>query len=207
MKGYSIVVDDKPDTVPDGSITTTVNSYTFSRPSGSSFYIHIAVVDKAGNISAVTHYHTDELVSVTHPVSIGYFIDPNSSTPFTAPDIPITNHSTFPVRVSVAGLKAASGIGDAAPTSYSDWNSLTAAQTGSGIALGVGISKTADSGWTAVDRETSVYTGDLTSEVPLGTLGANGASGNLALTAKFGLAWAKATNVSHELTLNFTIAD
>jgi hypothetical protein len=207
MKGYSIVVDDKPDTVPDGNITTTSNSYTFSRPSGSGFYIHIAAVDNAGNISAVAHYHTDKLVSVTHPVSIGYSIDPNSSTPFTAPDIPITNHSTFPIKVSVTELKATSGIGDAAPTAYSDWNSLTAAQTGSGIALGVGISKTAGSGWTAVDRATPVYTGDLASEVPLGMLGANGASGNLTLTAKFGLAWAKATNVSHELTLNFTIAD
>lgn len=207
MKGYSIVVDNNPDTVPDGSITTTSNSYTFSRPSGSSFYIHIAAVDNAGNISSVTHYHTDELVSVTHPVSISYAIDPNSNTPFTAPDIPITNHSTFPVRVSVAELKATSGIGDAAPTSYSDWNRLTAAQTGSGIALGVGISKTVGSGWTAVNRGTPVYTGDIASEVPLGMLGANGASGNLALTAKFGLAWVKVTNVSHELTLNFTIAD
>jgi len=111
------------------------------------------------------------------------------------------------VGVSVAGLKATSGIGDAAPTSYSDWNSLTAAQTGSGIALGVGISQTAGSGWTAVDRATPVYTGDLASEVPLGTLGANGVSGNLALTAKFGLAWANARTVSHELTLDFTIAD
>jgi hypothetical protein len=56
MKGCSIVVDDKPDTVPGGNITTTSNSYTFSRPSGSSFYIHIAAVDNAGNISAVAHY-------------------------------------------------------------------------------------------------------------------------------------------------------
>jgi hypothetical protein len=207
MKGYSIVVNNSPDTVPDGSITTTSGSYTFSRPSGSSFYIHIATVDNAGNISAVAHYHTDELVSVTHPVSVSYAIDPNSNTPFIAPDIPITNHSTFPVRVSVTGLKATSGIGDAAPTSYSDWNSLTAAQTGNKIALGVGISKTAGSGWAAVDRETPVYTGDLASEMPLGTLGANGASGNLALTAKFGLAWAKAMNVSHELTLDFNIGD
>lgn len=207
MKGYSIVVDNNPDTVPDGSITTTANSYTFSRPSGSSFYIHIAAVDNSGNISAVAHYHTDELVSVTHPVSVSYAIDPNSNIPFTAPDIPITNHSTFPVRVSVAGLKATSGIGDATPTYYTDWNSLTAAQTGSGIALGVGIGKTAGSGWTAIDQATPVYTGDLASEVPLGTLGANGASGNLALTAKFGLAWVNAKTVSHELILNFTITD
>ncbi len=207
MKGYSIVVDNNPDTVPDGSITTTSGSYTSSRPSGSSFYIHIAAVDNAGNISTVTHYHTDELVSVTHPVSISYAIDPNNNTPFTAPDIPITNHSTFPIKVSVAGLKATSGIGDAAPTSYSDWNSLTAAQTGSGIALGVEIGKTTGSGWTAVDRQAPVYASDVASEVPLGTLGANGASGNLTLTAKFGLAWANAKTVSHELTLDFTITD
>ena len=205
IKGYSIVVDDKADTVPDGSITTTANSYTFSRPSGSSFYIHIAAVDNAGNTSTVAHYPVDELVSVTHPVSVSYAIDPNSNTPFTAPDIPITNHSTFPIKVSVAGLKATSGIGDAAPIAYSDWNGLTAAQTGSGIALGVGISKSADSGWTAVDRTTPVYTGDLASEVSLGTLGANGASGDLTLTAKFGLAWANAKTVSHELTLDFEI--
>ena len=207
MKGYSIVVDNNPDTVPDGIITTTAIRYTFFRPSGSSFYIHIAAVDKAGNISAVAHYHTDELVSVTHPVSVSYAIDPNSNTPFTAPDIPITNNSTFPIKVSVAGLKATSGIGDTSPTSYSDWNSLTAAQTRSGIALGVGISQAAGSGWTAVDRQAPVYASDVASEVPLGTLGANGASGDLALTAKFGLAWAKATNVSHELTLDFDISD
>ena len=207
MKGYSIVVDNSPDTVPDGSITTTSDSFTFSRPSGNSFYIHIAAVDNAGNISAVAHFHTDELVSVTHPISIGYSIDPNSNTPFTAPDIPITNNSTFPVKVSVAGLKATSGIGDAAPTSFPDWNSLTAAQTGSAIALGVGLSRPAGSGWTVVDRTTPVYTGDTASEVPLGTLSANGASGNLALTAKFGLAWTNARTVSHELTLNFSIAD
>lgn len=207
MKGYSIIVDDKPDTAPNGSITTTSDSYTFPRPSGSSFYIHIAAVDNAGNISAVAHYSVDELVSVTHPVSVSYAIDPNSSMPFTAPDIPITNHSTFPVRVSVAKLKSTSGIGDAAPTSYSDWNNLTAAQTASKITLGVGIKETAGSGWTAVDRQAPVYASDVASEVPLGTLGANGASGNLALTAKFGLAWAKTTNVSHDLTLNFTISD
>lgn len=200
-------MDNNPDTVPDGSITTTSGSYTFSRPSGSCFYIHIVAVDNAGNISSIANYPVDELVSVTHPISIGYSIDPNSSTPFTAPDIPIINNSTFPIRVSVAGLKATSGIGDAAPMVYSDWNSLTAAQTGSGIALGMGISKTADSGWTAVERTTPVYTGDLASEVLLGTLGANGASGNLALTAKFGLAWVKVTNVSHELTLDFDISD
>ena len=58
-----------------------------------------------------------------------------------------------------------------------------------------------------VDRTTPVYTGDLASEVPLGTLGANGALGNLALTAKFGLAWTNAKTVSHELTLDFTIAN
>ncbi len=207
MKGYSIVVDDSPDTVPDGSITTTSDSYTFSRPSGSKFYIHIAAVDKAGNLSAVAHFHTDELVSVTHPVSIGYFIDPNSDTPFTAPDIPITNHSNFPVRVSVAGLKATAGIGDASPTSYSDWNSLTAAQTGRGMALGVGIGKAAGSGWAKVNRDTPVYGDNLTSEVLLGTLGTNGASGNLALTAKFGLAWANVRTVSHQLTLDFNIGD
>ena len=71
----------------------------------------------------------------------------------------------------------------------------------------MGISKTGGSGWTAVDRAMPVYTGDLASEVPLGTLGANGASGNLALAAKFGLAWANARTVSHELILNFTITD
>jgi len=75
------------------------------------------------------------------------------------------------------------------------------------MALGVGIGKIAGSGWTAVDRATPVYTGDLASEVSLGTLGANGASGNLALTAKFGLAWANARTVFHELTLDFTIAN
>lgn len=207
MKSYSIVVDNSPDTVPDGSITATSVSYTFPRPPGSDFYIHVAAVDNAGNVSSVAHYHVDELVSITHPVSISYSIDPNSNKPFTAPDIPITNHSTFPVKVSVASLKAASGFNDVSPTAYTDWNSLTAAQTKNGIALAVGVKEaTAGSGaWAAIDRQSPIYASDITAEATLGTLEANGASGNLTLAAKYGLAWSKAQTTVHNLVLNFEI--
>ena len=207
IKGYSIVVDDSSGTVPNGTITSTVSSYTFTTPASDDYYIHVNAVDNAGNISTVIHYHLDDMVSVTHPISVSYSIDPNSSTPFVAPDIPIKNNSTFPVKVSVAGLKSASGISDVSPSTYTDWNNLTASQTESGIALDVCVKETAtDSGsWLEIDRTTPIYATDITSTTLLGALNPNGATGNLSLGAKYGLAWTQAHTTVHNLVLDFEI--
>ncbi|ARP50235.1 DUF5057 domain-containing protein [Ruminococcaceae bacterium CPB6] len=213
MKGYSIAVDNNPSGVPDGSITTTAGSYTFARPSGSGFYVHIAAADNVGNVSAVSTYHVDELVSVTHPVSVGYAINPNSAAPFTAPDVQIVNNSTIPIRVSVQSLSASTGgsltLNDVSPSKYADWSKLTTVQTRSNIALGLGIRETAaGSGtWSEIDRTAPLYASDITDKTPLGVLNPNGAAGTLELTAKYGLAWDKAYTSVHSLSLFFDLTD
>ena len=213
MKGYSVSVDNNPSGIPSGAITTTAGSYTFPRPSGSGFYIHVEAIDAVGNVSAVTTYHVDELVSVTHPVSVGYAINPDSATPFTAPDVQIVNNSTISIRVSVQSLSASTGgsltLNDVPPSKYADWNKLTTAQTRSYIALGLGIKETATGNgtWSEIDRTTPLYASDITGKTPLGVLNPNGAVGTLTLTAKYGLAWDKAYASVHSLSLFFDLTD
>lgn len=212
LKGYSISVDNNPNGIPDGSVTTVSGSYTFARPSGSNFYIHIAAVDNAGNVSAITTHHVDELVSVTHPVSAGYSIDPNSATSFTAPDLPITNNSMVPIRVSVLSLSASAGgalqMHDVLPTKYVDWSKLTAAQTTSDITLGLSVKETNTGGgtWAEIDQTGPLYAAAVSGKTPLGILNPNG-TGTLILTAKYGLAWDKAYVSVHNLSLFFDLTD
>lgn len=58
LKGYSIVVDNKADTIPSSNITTTETNATVSMSGveAKDFYVHVAAVDNAGNISEVSHY-------------------------------------------------------------------------------------------------------------------------------------------------------
>ncbi|WP_283608491.1 DUF5057 domain-containing protein [Faecalispora anaeroviscerum] len=212
MKGYSIVVDNNPSTVPNGAITTAAGNYTFSRPSGGNFYIHIAAVDNVGNVSQVTHYNVNELISVTHPISVNYSINPNNDTPFIASEIPITNNSGVPVKVSIQSLSASSGgsvrLNDVTSSKYADWSKLTVAQTKSDLALGIHVKETAagTSSWSAINDTDLIYATDLSSKTLLGTLNPNGAKGTLALSAKCGLAWDKSYTASHSLVLLFELS-
>jgi Predicted membrane protein len=55
IKGYSIIVDQSSSTVvSSNNITTNSTNYTFNKPYSSNFYVHIASVDNAGNISGTT---------------------------------------------------------------------------------------------------------------------------------------------------------
>lgn len=214
MAGYSISVDNNPTGVPDGSITTTAGSYTFPRPAGSGFYIHVEAVDKVGNISPVSTYHVDELVSVTHPISISYTIDPDSSTPFIAPSLPITNNSTIPIKVSVQSLASTSGgslrFNDVSPSKYADWSKLSAAQTKSDIALGLHVQETSPGGgtWSEIDQTSPLYSASIAGKKTLlGVLNPDGAQGNLAVTAKCGLAWDRTYTAAHNLSLIFELTN
>lgn len=62
IKGYLLVVDDKPDTIPVGDITTKLTSYSIPLKNieYEDVYIHIAAVDNAGNVSEVCHYKGEE---------------------------------------------------------------------------------------------------------------------------------------------------
>lgn len=55
LKGYSVVVDSNPNTVPDNVIETTGTSYSWPGQVSSNFYVHVAAVDNQGNLSSVVH--------------------------------------------------------------------------------------------------------------------------------------------------------
>jgi hypothetical protein len=57
LKGYSIVVDNVALTTPDNTIETTSTSYTVTKDIQNGFFVHVASVDKAGNVSEVAHYN------------------------------------------------------------------------------------------------------------------------------------------------------
>jgi hypothetical protein len=204
LKGYSILIDGSPFTVPDGTVTTTAGSYTFSRPSGSGFYVHVAAVDNVGNISAVSTYHVDELVSITHPVSVSYSIDPNSSVPFSSPEIQIENNSSIPVSVTVLSLGAAAGgtlnFTDVDPSSK-QWKTLDLADSKKYFALGIGLKNA--SGWNDGYNSNTYWSSDSASML-IGTLNP-AAKGFLSLTADFGMAFDKTYTVNHALIMIFQI--
>ncbi|MED0951007.1 hypothetical protein P4T70_23285 [Bacillus mobilis] len=63
LRGYSIVIDEKPNTIPDEKIKTTSTSYQLDVPNKKEFYIHVASVDNAGNVSEVAHSHYEDKFS------------------------------------------------------------------------------------------------------------------------------------------------
>ncbi|WP_242306410.1 LamG domain-containing protein [Bacillus cereus group sp. BfR-BA-01317] len=63
LKGYSIAIDKNPYTIPDEKTETITASYQLTVPNTKDFYIHVASVDNAGNISEVSHYHYQDKFS------------------------------------------------------------------------------------------------------------------------------------------------
>jgi hypothetical protein len=59
IKGYAIVVDQNPTATLSNNVISTTTSYTFNKPYSGNFYVHIASVDNAGNMSATTTYLVD----------------------------------------------------------------------------------------------------------------------------------------------------
>ncbi|SME50672.1 hypothetical protein BACERE00183_04568 [Bacillus cereus] len=57
LKGYSIAIDENPNTQPDSIVETSNTSLKMNAPNTKDFYVHIAGVDNAGNLSEVEHYH------------------------------------------------------------------------------------------------------------------------------------------------------
>ena len=159
-----------------------------------------ATVPLNGTINALA-------ISVTHPASVSYAIDPNLSSAdgaFVAPDIAITNNSKVPVNVTVKSLTSSTGgtlqFTDVAADTYT-WADLNATESKTYIALGVKIADT--TGWDAgcaTDTRYAVDTGDTL----FGSLAA-GASGSLAMTANYGLAFDQSYTATHSLIFMFNL--
>lgn len=152
----------------------------------------------SGSIAATT-------ISITHPASVNYTIDPNSKT-FTAPDITIKNNSSAAVVVAVTSLKANPGttttIGftDVLPVAK-DWANLNTADSKTYIALGIKASTT---GWSTGYNTATHYAADISS-FQVGTLAA-GKSAALNLVANFGYAYNMIYYSSHSIGFSFTLA-
>ncbi len=97
IKGYSIVVDQNEDTIPDGTITTTSTDYTFDKLYDTDFYVHVAAVDNAGNISEVSSFkyaypvlkltpNTTEVVKDTVTITAEAACEGNSIVKIITPD-------------------------------------------------------------------------------------------------------------------------
>ena len=200
-----------------GYYTESYFSYYGETLSGSTFTAYengtytIYTKDSVGNeaVVYVTVYYVDNTISVTHPISVNYSINPNSGNPYSADNAVITNNSRIKVRVSVQSFSAVSGgniyFTDVTPTYFSSWNSLTASQTKRYIALGLQVAETVpnSTGWYSINRNTPVYGAEITNPILLGTLNPSGAKGNLSFLAKYGLAWDGSYTAKHSLTLLF----
>lgn len=57
IKGYTYVVDNNPNTIPDNTVDVLVGTKTINLPitNNNNHYLHIAAVDKAGNVSTPNH--------------------------------------------------------------------------------------------------------------------------------------------------------
>lgn len=152
-----------------------------------------------GTINATT-------ISVTHPMSVDYSIDPNNDTNiFTAPDIVITNNTKVPVKVTLKSLTSTSSgtlqFTDVAPDAK-EWNKLNSADSKTFIALGVKINNA--EGWNAGYNTNTRYAVDTESTL-FGSLN-TGATGNLSLTANCGVAFDQNYTAAHSLVLVFDLA-
>jgi|GEM_PF-633699 len=148
-------------------------------------------------------------ISVTHPVSVEYTIDPNLGYEvgaFIAPDIAITNNSVVPVNVTVESLASAAGgsvqFTDVAPDAYADWSVLNTADTKTYIALGVQIAD--GTGWNAGYKADTRYAAE-SGDSLFGTLNSS-ITAHMSMVANYGLAFDQNYTAQHNLVFMFDLA-
>ena len=158
-----------------------------------------ATVPVEGSISAIT-------ISVTHPATVAYTIDPNSglTNNIIAPDITLVNNTLVPVNVTVQSFISSAGgtiqFADVA-VADKDWANLNKADSKEFIALGMEIQNAME--WNLGYNENTYYAVD---GVPIlfGTLN-NNAMGSLSLVAEHGLAFDQAYTAMHSLIFMFNL--
>lgn len=158
-----------------------------------------ATVPVEGSINALT-------ISVTHPATLAYTIDPNTGAmgDFIAPEIPITNNTKVPVNITVQSLASSAGgtlqFTDVA-SDAKDWANLNLNDSKTFIALGV---KAKDAtGWNA-GYEEGIHYAVKTDPTLFGSLPANEV-GTLTMVANFGLAFDQSYTAMHNLIFMFNL--
>jgi len=158
-----------------------------------------ATVPVEGTIEALT-------ISVTHPATLAYTIDPNTGEngDFIAPVIPITNNTKVPVNVTVQSLASSAGgtlqFTDVAEDAK-DWVNLNLADSKTYLALGIQIQSVF--GWNPGFTIDTHYAVDVNSDF-FGSLPAN-TMGELSLTANHGLAFDQSYTAMHTLVFMFNL--
>jgi hypothetical protein len=146
------------------------------------------------------------VISVTHPLTAAYAIDPNGGTngSFTAPGIDVQNNTRVAVNVSVAAISASSGGSltfTDVDSSAKQWGSLNLADSKKYIALGI---KAKDaSGWNAGYNTATHWAVD-TNATLIGAL-APQATGALMLNAFYGLTFDGSYTSEHTLVFMFQL--
>jgi hypothetical protein len=152
-----------------------------------------------GSISALT-------VSVTHPATITYSIDPNTGDQYgiIAPEITLVNNTLAPIRVTVESMFSTPGgtlqFTDVMPNDR-DWPNLSLADSKEFISLGLRIPTTME--WNPGYDESTYYAFDMTM-VEFGTLNHN-CMGAFTLVANHGLAFDQAYTAKHSLFFMFNL--
>jgi hypothetical protein len=143
-------------------------------------------------------------VSVTHPITLAYQIDPTNNT-FTCPSIAITNNTVASVNVNINSIKSTTGgsvtFTDVDPQSKS-WDKLNASDSKKFISLGAFISNS--NGWNEGYNTTTYYSSS-SSPLNMGVL-APGSTGNIDFTAKFGRAIDTNCTSNVAVSFSFTLA-
>ena len=158
-----------------------------------------ATVPVEGSITALT-------ISVTHPATLAYTIDPNTGEngDFIAPDIPITNNTKVPVNITVQSLASSTGgilqFTDVASDSK-DWANLNLADSKTYLALGVKVKDAL--GWN-VGYDTSTHYAVKADATLFGSLPAS-TTGTMTLEANFGLAFDQSYTAMHSLIFMFNL--
>jgi len=153
-----------------------------------------------GSISPVT-------ISVTHPLTVAYSIDPNTGATgtFITPDIAIVNNTKVAITVTVSSLTAASGgtlTFTDTDTASKTWATLNLADSKKYIALGV---KAKDAtGWTTGYSTLTHWAVKATPSL-IGTLNPT-ITGKLNFTANYGLAFDVAYTANHNIIFIFQLA-
>lgn len=152
-----------------------------------------------GTVDALT-------ISVTHPLSVEYTINPNlgEGNAFIAPNISITNNTKVPVNVTVKSLTSATGgtlqFTDVAHDAQ-DWVNLNLADSKTYICLGIKIAD--GTGWDAGYNTESFY-GITSDPVAFGSL-AKDSTASMQMTANHGLAFAQSYTAVHNLIFLFNL--
>ena len=158
-----------------------------------------ATVPVEGSISALT-------ISVTHPATITYAIDPNDGDTgsIVTPEILLVNNTLAPVNVMVQSISSASGgtiqFADVLPAEK-DWANLNAADSKEFIALGIMIPSAME--WNVGYDQNTYYASGM-SPTLFGSLNYN-CMGVFTLVANHGLAFDQSYTAMHTLIFMFSL--